>query len=54
LIAGNPECRSQRETRFWQIPHRNRICYLAYNRSYALNRPAAIWQTGRSGYINGD
>ena len=44
LIAGAADCSDKRETRFWRIELENNILFIACNRSYALNRPAAIWQ----------
>jgi hypothetical protein len=43
LIHGNKECVGKRETRYWSFAMPGKICYLAYNRSYALNLPAAVW-----------
>lgn len=43
LIEGNAECLGARESRYWSFPSEGKIYYLAYNRSYFLNRPAAIW-----------
>ena len=43
LQQGNDECRNSRETRFWQFPRQEGIRYLAFNRAYALNLPAAVW-----------
>ena len=44
LCAGNPECTGARETRYWQLAMAEKCYYFAYNRSYALNLPAAIWR----------
>lgn len=43
LLSGFPESRTARESRFWRFDGNDGICYLAYNRSFSLNRPAAIW-----------
>ena len=43
LTAGNAECVGERETRYWSFCISGKVYYLAYNRAYALNRPAAIW-----------
>ena len=44
LIAGNESCRGERESRYWSFKLNGTVYYLAYNRKYALNRPAAIWK----------
>jgi hypothetical protein len=38
-------CLGLPETRFWHLPLQNRSCYFAYNRSFALHLPAAVWLT---------
>ena len=49
LHSGEESCRGERESRYWRFELPDRVCFLAYNRKYALNRPAAIWQhTGAS------
>ena len=44
LIEGDPDCRNARETRYTSLPMPDGKYFIAYNRSYALNRPAAIWR----------
>ena len=44
FISGNKECVGKRETRYWSFNISGEVHLLAYNRSYALNRPAAIWR----------
>ena len=41
--SGNAACQNERESRFWIFPLDGKTYFLAYNRAYALNRPAAIW-----------
>lgn len=43
LVSGDPACLNLRESRYWQFALTDKIHYLAYNRQFALNRPAAIW-----------
>ena len=43
LFSGNAECLGARESRYWSFPAGEKVYYIAYNRSYFLNRPAAIW-----------
>ncbi|MBR2357786.1 MAG: DUF4080 domain-containing protein [Lentisphaeria bacterium] len=43
LTSGNAECLHARESRYWSFALPGRLCYIAYNRQYNLNRPAAIW-----------
>lgn len=45
LTAGTASCLGLPETRFWHLPLQNRSCYFAYNRSFALHLPAAVWLT---------
>ncbi|MBQ4335862.1 MAG: radical SAM protein, partial [Lentisphaeria bacterium] len=43
LHSGSADCLTARETRCWQLPMNGEVIYLAYNRAFAPNRPAAIW-----------
>ena len=43
LRQGTDECRNARESRFLKIARKDKVCYLAFNRSFALNLPAAVW-----------
>ena len=43
LIEGDSTCQDARETRYTLLPVPGGKYFLAYNRGYALNRPAAIW-----------
>lgn len=43
LISGNAQCLHARESRYWSFALSDKLCYIAYNRQYNLNRPAAIW-----------
>ena len=42
-ISGNLEAAGARESRYWSFVISGKKYFLAYNRQYALNRPAAIW-----------
>ena len=43
LCTGNPACRQERESKFCMLTMPDKVYYLAYNRKYALNKPAAVW-----------
>ena len=43
LRQGTEECRNARESRFLKFLRKGKVCYLAFNRSFALNLPAAVW-----------
>ena len=43
LIHGDRACLGERETRYWRFGDDEITYYLAYNRKYSFNRPAAIW-----------
>ena len=43
LLSGPLECAAARETRFITLAFKEKRYYLAYNRKYALNLPAAVW-----------
>ena len=43
LIEGDCACRDARETKYTLLSTPDGRYFLAYNRGYALNRPAAIW-----------
>ena len=43
LLSGTLECAAPRETRFITLAFKEKRYYLAYNRKYALNLPAAVW-----------
>ena len=45
LELGSAECLNARETRYWIFPMPDKIYYLAYNRNFVLNQPAAVWST---------
>ena len=42
-ISGDPAVSGARESRYWSFAMPGKTYFLAYNRQYALNRPAAIW-----------
>lgn len=42
-LTGNKEALGARESRYWSFAMADKTYFLAYNRRYALNRPAAIW-----------
>ena len=42
-ISGNPAAWGARESRYWSFVMAGKTYFLAYNRQYALNRPAGIW-----------
>ncbi len=44
LHDGDGSCLGEKESRYWRFTMSDKIYYLAYNRKYALNRPAAIWK----------
>ena len=44
LQYGEDPCRNARETRFWHLDMEEGLFWFAFNRSYALNRPAAVWK----------
>ena len=43
LLHGECACFGERETRYWRFADGEITYYLAYNRKYSFNRPAAIW-----------
>lgn len=43
LYAGSDACTGERKTRYYSIAKDGKIFYIAYNRAYALNKPAGIW-----------
>ena len=44
LQTGSEACLNARETRFRTLETEEKLCYFAFNRSFALNRPAAVWE----------
>lgn len=44
LCQGDAACLYERETRYYVITLEKKRCYLAFNRSYAQNLPAAVWE----------
>jgi len=44
LLSGTAECAAHRETRFYTLDQPRRTVYFAYNRTYSINRPCAVWQ----------
>ncbi len=43
FLTGSKEVLGTRESRYWSFAMSEKTYFLAYNRQYALNRPAAIW-----------
>lgn len=43
LKSGTKDCLSARETRLWSLSGNGKKYYFAYNRSFALHLPAAVW-----------
>lgn len=48
-VEGDPASRMERETRFLRLNCGNACFWFAFNRRYAINRPAGIWKTPRTG-----
>ena len=44
LFSGDPRCAGARETRCWRFAGEDELFILAYNRTYSLNGPAALWK----------
>ena len=44
LCSGSADCLNARETRFYTLKQKNKTSFFAYNRSFSLNLPAAIWE----------
>ncbi len=49
LAEGDPASREERETRFLRLDCGDACFWFAFNRRYAINRPAGIWKTPRTG-----
>ena len=48
-VEGDPASRMERETRFLRLNCGDACFWFAFNRRYAINRPAGIWKTPRTG-----
>ena len=44
LLFGESAARKERDTKFWLLRRTQDTVYLAFNRKYAFNRPAAVWR----------
>lgn len=44
LCAGDAACLASRETRCFRLEKSDSVCFFAFNRSFALNLPAAVWK----------